>query len=783
MTAMPRQNHDPECDDMEFHDDDAPAPGPDGWAASKNRDAVSDRLHVERRLVWLLPAVIAASGGVDLWMHQDMVAYLHTRPMDSLITWSVGVGVTGAAILAGMWALAGRDATDGLPRKTPRKTVEDTDDDLPVGVKKIALTGMAASGVLTALGAQPMTLGGCLLIAVLGTGAWYKTRRQYRKALRTALAAMPDDNEMLALPAAEPADSVDTPAGQLLAVIERWVDSIAPSILSDTTLTYPEITDSGNLSFIVDGGKRGLLLATANAALNTIESVLRLDLPDINGNGGQEIVFDQPLGYGLNRGQLRMQVVNLAVTAAAPARVGVGDFVHAPDNPCSVRIGGYIDDGGHGFWDLADHDGACSGLAVGGMGLGKSSFLDLIAYRAMRLGFKVLYIDPADGSSSQILTEYATWTALGPEAGYSAYQFVSELATTRQKWITMHGVGKIVPGMIAPCLPNGLRPNPHCDCGGIVPPPILVINDECDQTYNAIVPGTSATKMGNLWGPLSKRLRKLCMGILAASHLTDIDIVGGNDMLRSTLALRNMLAMHVASHSGGTLIPGLPYNPSQLPDKPGRALLCGRAARGMQVMLDHLARRQDAEVVGGDVFAEDLFAQLPDFGSYQPDTLCADWYLPAAADGADTATQARDAAAADFRLIASGARYAAMAATSATEQPSLGGQLAPVPDLDWPDAPNGPLPALTDAELEEFYATQAAAAEESPTDKEVANDVIWRLLADKVTEKADLITRSGYGETQVRNALNRLMAGLPDGRRAERVKRGSYRPIMPVEVA
>src|SRR5205807_1672526 len=111
------------------------------------------------------------------------------------------------------------------------------------------------------------------------------------------------------------------------------------------------------------------------------------------------------------------------------------ELVSAPGNPYSVRIGGYVDDGTAGYLDLADYTGAHSVAIVAGTGLGKSSVVDLIAYRARQLGFCILYLDPTDGTSSPIMSRHATWPALGTDRAMPALALAQQMAADRRAWL------------------------------------------------------------------------------------------------------------------------------------------------------------------------------------------------------------------------------------------------------------------------------------------------------------------------------------------------------------
>jgi hypothetical protein len=218
-------------------------------------------------------------------------------------------------------------------------------------------------------------------------------------------------------------------------------------------------------------------------------------------------------------------------------------------------------------------------------------------------------------------------------------RWLQEAADVRESWMGMHGLGKITPWTTAPCLPDGERPDPDCPCGGEVPPPIQAFIEECDQVFKALLPGTS-TKLGESYGELAKKIRKCGMGIVAITQNPELKTFGGSDLLRSNLPVRNLLAMHISSNIGGTLIPGLPYNPKLLPRISGRSLICGQESRVMEAALDWLPRREDSGRIPGP-YAEDLFEATTKPRLYGPDQEAASRWLPNRdVDGAEASRHA-----------------------------------------------------------------------------------------------------------------------------------------------
>lgn len=617
------------------------------------------RLRTEQKIAFLPTAVTAACGVGDCFLHERMMVALHTDW--TAVPVALGVGTVGTGLAAGAMLLT-------LSRVNAADVLD---------LKRIFVGALGSGGVLTLVGNQPILLAAYLGLTAIATGKWHMARWTARRALKRALMAKdqkPPGRKVL--PAAKSAtqQTVEDWTEMLAEYMRRWQVGVASkSEFTGSKLLRGQVHDEGRVSFVLQSGEQGIRLDAAQNARDQIASALRLKLPDQDGRGGQNVVFDQPPGEVDDRGQLRVQIINLASKAATSGRVS-DEVVSADDNPYSVRIGSYVDDGSPAFWDFADHDGAWSGVVLAGTGMGKSSFEDALAYKARRRGFRLGFLDPQQGASSPVLTEHAEYVAMGPDGAVEMLRWLEDAADVRESWMGMHGLGKITPWTKAPCLPDGERPEPNCPCGGVVPPPIMTFIDECDQVFNAVLPGTNV-KLGDPYGKLAKRIRKMCMGIVAFTQLPELKTFGGSDLLRSNLPVRNLLAMHVSSNVGGTLIPGLPYSPKLLPRISGRGLMCGQSSRVMEVALDWLPRREDSHRVAGQ-FGEDLFEAATKPVVYGPDQDAAERYLPVR--GADRAGASRHAARDRFTRLLSG--QIGQRGVEVPEAGSLGSS-----DMSWPE--------------------------------------------------------------------------------------------------
>lgn len=613
---------------------------------------VEHRLRQHHRLMLLPPTAATATVLGSGWMHERMMATLATGGAEMLLV-GIGGGVVTALLSTGGALLyaARAGALDGLPP-----------------LRKL-LGGSVGAGVALALfgDAVPVVVA-AYAGGLLGVARWYRTRWLTRGSLkreRYALAgiAAADEPGAEAGPVVVDAEVVDPDE-----YVARWAHG-AVHHLPDTRLVP---LPGPGLCYVVQGGPRGVSLEAANAARDRIAAALRLALPGPAG-GGQDILFDQPGGGVLaDRSQLRAQIVDLSTVAAAGRRV-TDEVVTAPGRPGSIRLGGYIDDASDYYYDLADGDGAWSGVLLGGTGMGKSSVGDNLAYKIMRLGFELAYLDPQQGASSPVLARHAHFPALGVEMAEPFLRFLEDCADTRETWMAMHGLGTITWDMTAPCLPDGADPDPDCPCGGVVPPGLVAHIEECDQVFNHAHAGTT-TRLAERYGQLAKRIRKLNMAIVAATQMPELKTFGGSELLRSNLPVRNLLAMHISSNVSGTLIPGLPYSPKLLPKTPGRGLACGRDTRTMQVAADYLPRRQKAAEGVPGPYAEDLFEAMTPVGTYGPDAAAAARHFPAT--GSAAAAASREAARARFTAKASGV---VTAPTPAPAQPPVAHSL-----IRWP---------------------------------------------------------------------------------------------------
>lgn len=623
---------------------------------------VEQQLRQQHRLMLLPPLASTAtviSGG---WMHDRLMATLAAGGPEMLVI-GLGGGIIAGVLSTGLATLyaARVGALDGLPH----------------GPK--LLGGSAAAGLALALfGDATLLVLGTYAGGMFSMSQWYRKRLAARKTLK---------EQRLGLISAQPEPEPETPdVPEILDAEVVEPDTIVTLWRQGATKHLPgtDLVPLTSTSYIVQAGPAGVTLARANAAREDIASALHLTIASPT-SGGQDIVFDQPTdGTLTNRSQLRAQIIDLKLAAAAGKRV-TAELEHAPGNPCAVRIGGYIDDASPYFWEFATSDGAWSGVVLGGTGMGKSSTGDQLGYKGKALGFEIAYLDPQRGASSPVLAQHAHYPALGEEFAVAFLEFLEDCADTRETWLAMHpeAGGTITWGMVAPCAANGVNPDPTCPCGGVVPPPLAALVEECDQVFNAVIRGTS-TKLGDRFGSLAKRIRKLCMAIIGFTQLPELKTFGGSEMLRSNLPIRNFVAMYVGSNVSGTLIPGLPYSPKLLPQIQGRALACGHSTRTMQVSMDYLPRRAKAADGVAGPYAEDLFEALPTTERYRPDL--AAWQRLFPETGESVAVANRESARARFvaKTIGKAPEQSALATPAATAPASAPAVASRASVIQWP---------------------------------------------------------------------------------------------------
>jgi hypothetical protein len=397
---------------------------------------------------------------------------------------------------------------------------------------------------------------GLLLVGELlfATGFW-----RWQRGIEAGLTA-PAEDDLTPPPVAIPVTKLDT-------YITRWTDNVGSpkGCLPDSRLTGGEYTKHGK-AFLLDlvPGKQ-----TLSDALGNTDRILS-GLIDV---AGTELILDQPApaeGQRVNNAQLRVQILDRSPVKVSPWWTAP---TFEPGRPGTCAIGLYADGDGHAHWTLFDDHGVWSGIIIGGTGSGKSSLLDGMVASAHATGvLNIMFVDPQGGASSPAILGSGAVVALGEAESVAALEALERDAYNREVFVNAHG-REIVPGGSLDCR------RPGCPCAGRMPPGLIVILDECDQTFKVTDPKTKKP-VAERWGMLAKRVRKLGVGFVVASQYSGVDVFGGSEMLRSNLAARNYVALYTRSSTSGRLIPGLPVNPNTLPEgQPGYGYASGAAAR------------------------------------------------------------------------------------------------------------------------------------------------------------------------------------------------------------
>jgi hypothetical protein len=388
----------------------------------------------------------------------------------------------------------------------------------------------------------------------------------------------------------------------------RWDANIARSngALPGSELVGLQRTEIG-YEGIVNLPPGDYTLETALGVVPRIRSGLYLSADDGEEEPGEEVLFDQPgrvHGTRLTANQLRIQIVEKSPVTRSP-------FFERPlfadGKPGTALVGLYADGRGYAPWTLFDHDGVWSGFICAGTGGGKSSLMDVLATSARGTGvLNTMFIDPQGGASSPTLRRSASLLALGEDQLLPALMALRSIANNREEYLNAHELPALVPGKRVACPPG-------CPCGGVVPPGLLVFIDECDQVFNRKEDiGGSNVTLGDPFGVLAKRIRKLGMGFICASQYSGLGVFGNSELLRSNVATKNLAAFRTTSNQGGRLIPGLPVDPKTLPARPGYGVIAGTGTRTAPMRAIWAPRRNKDEHVNPPAFVDDVIQQYPE---------------------------------------------------------------------------------------------------------------------------------------------------------------------------
>lgn len=532
---------------------------------------------------------------------------------------------------------------------------------------RFALAAAASSTWVTAASLGGVSWWQLALLAVgnvaIGAGYW--------RALRL------ERKQLLAPPAPAPAPAAAAPGEDKVyepepddgteAVILNWTRYVAGArgALPGSTLTNVTRTPLGIQATVnLEPGTHTLV--TALEAVPRVRTGLMLASDGGDEEPSEEVIFDQPSridGTRLQANQLRLQIVEKSPVRQSPwyerPQLAKGE-------PGTALIGLYADGQGYAPWKVFDRDGVWGGVIIAGIGAGKSSLMDVLAIAARSTGvMNVGFVDPQGGASSPILRDHASIVALGPDQILPVLEALEGIARGRETYLNAHGLSALVPGMTVRC-PAG------CTCGGRVPPGLIVFIDECDQVFG--VKGPEGRMLGERFGVLAKRVRKLGVGFVCASQHSGMQIFGNSELLRSNVATKNYVAFHSASHQTGTLIPGLEINPKTLPKRKGYGVIAGENTRVAPFRSFFAPRKSKDGDLPAPVWAEDLAAAHPEPPLHPIDAAALRGKL---ADPSKVAQQAQQAALADLAALMRGSQPADGSPTG--EGVTSFSRIAPVP--------------------------------------------------------------------------------------------------------
>jgi NTP pyrophosphatase (non-canonical NTP hydrolase) len=389
----------------------------------------------------------------------------------------------------------------------------------------------------------------------------------------------------------------------------------------------------------------------------------------------------------------------------------------------TITLGPYVDGDGIAEWQVHTANRLHGGFLAGSTGSGKSRMLEALGLGYAEAGCVVWFGDPQGGASSPFLAEHADDAGLSLDGIRAMLQQALRLKQYRQAENHLNRWEGWTPEQARPGL-------------------ALVI-DECHQA-------TAVKDLQAMLTVLAREGGKVGIVLVLASQVATLDAFGesaGNaaDALRSSVCSGNLVILRSKTRNTQRVLPGVDVDATVFPRIPGYAYLIDdtgtrRTAPFRGWYLTDQARDTAAGVV--------IWPELDQAGALV----------------AGESYQNRRALAA-AALAAQAELHAAMAGMTWQPAPPAV-QAAPVRAGDMPTP--AALPKWSD------YAPAAGVGgnrpESTPPVRRTAVDVIAELVAAGVSSPGELQIRSGYGETQVRNALRELV----DVGRVRKVRHGEY---------
>lgn len=275
---------------------------------------------------------------------------------------------------------------------------------------------------------------------------------------------------------------------------------------------------------------------------NTLKQILGL-LPNIATGlmtPMEHLIIEQHPDHPKNPTILRMQVVT---------RSPIEETVYF-DRPRHERgrvlMGPHADGIGEAFLRVYTDNRMWNSFCLGSTGSGKSRLIETVAVTVRDPSFPptvIVYIDGQSGASSPFLFKHATWAG-GLDDAPGVLTALERIAVWRA------------------------RENVAYDHQGFTPtedrPGIMVWIDECHEIFN---------QAPTRWSNAARKWNKLGMSIHAASQDSNVKNFGNEDVLRSSLLAGTGIAMRVTSRIAGNLVPGLEFDPFDMPILPGYGMM------------------------------------------------------------------------------------------------------------------------------------------------------------------------------------------------------------------
>jgi hypothetical protein len=387
--------------------------------------------------------------------------------------------------------------------------------------------------------------------------------------------------------------------------------------------------------------------------------------------------------------------------------------------------------------------GLAGGFLVGTIGSGKSTIMLNLATAACHTGHLTVWAaDPQHGQSFPELLKHASWAAdnadeimLQLDASVALIAFRGLLNSIRGR--NLHIPTKKEPG-------------------------VLLFLDEFHKMTKDLDNPKRAQRATGMLSLIAREGRKAAVAIVGADQDFDLaGVFGNDDTLRTSLRAKNLWVGRVPSKQVGGMITDLQVDPSQLPEQfpdgsstSGLGFLIGKRTApsrgwfpaGAEEMLAAAPKRDlekaGAKVVGAsyltrhDRARQSKALDIAHLGAMDPDLI--EELLDANPELRDVVEElvggvdmAAALAALTQRQTGGPGEGAAEPERTTSDDWGFGGDMPPWPTFDY----NPPEP-----------------------EKQTALDVIHGLVREGVRKKQELMRRSGYADTTVRNALDELMA-------------------------